>query len=200
MRNKSYLTVIILFLVLISIGIFNTYNFWFNSKFDTSPMEAGFSFICCGLSSLLLGNLLTYIFAVPRNIKFDIFTLTGNQKWNAFKNDVGEQKAIRIKKTNSILFLLSAGFIGFCLVFGLNNYEEYQLENFGKKQEIEITNIYKSLQGHAITNIEFKYEGKVYHKELFLDKLKLHEKVEIIFSANDPRIAMFNDKFILDKE
>jgi len=199
MRNKSYLTVIILIIFLISIGLFNTYTFWFNSKFDKSPIEEGFSFICCGLSSLLLGNLLTYIFVVPKNIKFNFFTLIGNEKWNAFKNDVGEQKAIRIKKTNSISFLLLAGFIGFSLVYSLNKYEEYQLENFGKKQEVEITNIYKSLQGHAITNIKYKYEGKVYHKELFLEKQKLHEKVEIIFSANDPRIAMWNDKFILNK-
>lgn len=198
MKNKSYLPVLILFLILILIGIFNTYIFWFNSRFDKTPVEIGFSFICCGISALLLGNLLTYIFSVPKNIKFDFFTLT--IKWNAFKEEVGEQKALKIKKINSFAFLLSAVFIGFSLVFSLNKYEKYQLENFGEKQLIEITNISKSRQGHDITNIEYKYRDKVYHKELFLTGQKQHEKVEVIFSTNDPRIAIWNDKFIMNKK
>jgi len=183
-------------MVFICIGIFNTYTFWFNSKFDKTPVVVGLSFICFGISSMLLGNLLTYIFSVPRNIKFDFFTLTINDKWNAFKKDVGEQKATNIKKINSISFLLSAVFIVFSLVFSLNMYEEFQLKNFGKNQTIEINDIYKSLQGHDITNIEYKYEGKVYHKELFLDGHKLNEKAEVIFSTNDPRIAIWNDNFM----
>ena len=198
MKNKSYLIVIILFMIFIFIGIFNTYIFWFNQRFDKTPVETGFSFICCGISSILLGNLLTYIFSVPKNIKFDFFTLT--IKWNTFKEEVGEQKALKIKKINSYAFLLSAVFIGFSLVFSLNKYEEYELKNFGKKQLIEITNIYKSRQGHDISNIKYKYGGKVYHKELFLTGQKQHEKVEVIFSINDPRIAIWNDKFIMNKK
>jgi len=198
MKNKSYLSVLILFLIFICIGIFNTYIFWFNSRFDKTPVEIGFSFICCGISSMLLGNFLTYIFSVPKNIRFNFFTLT--IEWNAFKEEVGEQKALRIKKINSFASLLLAVFIGLSLVYSLNKYEEYQLENFGKKQLIEITNIYKSRQGHNITDIEYKYGGKVYHKELFLTGQKQHEKAEVIFSTDDPRIAIWNDKIILNKK
>ena len=86
------------------------------------------------------------------------------------------------------------------MLFILGKYERYQLQNYGKEQVIEISEITKGYKGVDVAVFSYEYDGKLYSKEFHLNKYKMGEKVSILFSTHNPMIAVWKDEFKIDKK
>ena len=195
MNNKQYTIVFIIALILLLSGVYNTFNFWWGPKTEPPFYCVFFSFFCFGGSSLLFSAFFSYLFFVPKNIKYNLFTQNNNKEIKNLQNQIGKSKARKIIIAWNLLFVLIFILFGFFMLFILGKHEKYQLQNFGKEQVIEISEITKGYKGVEVAVVNYEYDGKLYSKEFYLKKYKTGEKVSILFSTHNPNIAVWKDEF-----
>ena len=197
MNKKHYIIVFIIAVALFLFGAYNTFNFWWRPKTEPPFIGVSISFLCFGGSSLLFSAFFTYLFFVPKNIKYNFFT-GNNKEIKDLQDQIG--MAQRINIVGNLLFVLIFILFGFIMLFILGKYEKYQLKNFGKEQIIEISEITKGYKGVDVAVVSYEYDGKLYSKEFHLNKYKKGEKVSVLFSTHNPNIAVWKDEFKIDKQ
>ena len=195
MNNKHYIIIFIGVLALLLLGAYNTFNFWWGPKTEPPFYCLFFSFFCFGGSSLLLSAFFTWLFFVPKNIKYNFFAHNKNKEIKNLQDQIGKSKARRIDIVWNLLFVSIFILSGLVMLFILGKFEKCQLQNFGKEQVIEISAITKGYKGVDVAVVSYEYDGKLYSKEFHLNKYKMGEKVSILFSTHNPMIAVWKEEF-----
>jgi len=193
MKNRKHLILLTLALVLISLGVLNTYNYWWRNNIDSSFLDRTISFSCYGLGSMFLASYLTYLFFIPKTIPFRFQMLASKQWYSTLETTQGKNKARKNLIVDGILFFL---FIFLCLFgppYAFKAYEKHQLLAFGKIQEVEISEIGTNEKGFPTAIIQYEFNGIIYTKELFLKNHQKGEKTFVRFSIKKPLMAVWND-------
>jgi hypothetical protein len=197
MSNKKYTSFLILVVIpLLFVGIYNTYSFWWDYDFDTPPTKGIVSFFSLGISALIFSHVLISLLFVPKNIQFRFLTIPDNEKFLIFAKEIGGKKANKLKLANGIIFITLFMLFALSLFLSIKEYEKYQLSHFGIQQEVEIKQISKSIKGLDLAVIEYNYMAQHYSKELYLDRCKKGQKKIIIFSKENPNIAIWLDEYL----
>ena len=196
---KSHLFTFFVGLASFLLGIYYTSTYWWDSGFDKSFINLAISFYCFVLPVILFSHLLAYVLVVPKNIKFNLSALTYNNSYNKFKNEVGDSKVKKVKIISGTSFCLLFILSGFGIPAAFHGYEKQQLSKFGIIQKVEILDITKSTKGINIAIVQYNYKSQDYSKELYLNKYKIGEKANIIFSKKNPNIAVWENDFISNK-
>ena len=191
----GFVILLLLAIILLLIGIYNTYTFWWDSSIDKSEIRIIISFFSLGGSALIFSYILTCTFFVPKNIRFSFLTLAYKGNFLIIAKEIGEKKVRKIILKNMIAYFIIFILFGLTLLISLNEFEKYELSHFGIKQEIGIKEIATNLKGFEIANIEYEHNLQHYTKQLYLNSYKKGEKHLIIFSKNNPNIMIWYDEF-----
>jgi hypothetical protein len=181
---------------LLFIGIYNTYSFWWDYDFDTPLTKSIVSLFSLGIRALIFSHVLISLLFVPQNIQFRFLTIAANEKFLIFAKEIGSKKANKIKLANGIIFITLFMLIALSLFLSLKEYEKYQLSHFGIQQEVEIKQISKSEKGLDLAVFEYNYMAQHYSKELYLNGGKKGQRKIIIFSKENPNIAIWYDEYL----
>jgi len=198
--------IILKYLSFFLLFILGSFLFAFYFKWRIDPAQTGKAFIIiagslmtCWIGVGFLSILISRKLVFKKNDNFNFYNPFQLAINGYLHNEIGTEKAKKFKTAFSLV-AFPLFFILVFLFFKITDYyEDYQLENFGQNKEIKIEKILWDKGGQrAFFNFEF--EGNKINKIKYSDdSLKVGQKAEIIFSANNPYIIKWKSE-ILNKK
>jgi len=193
MNSKIKTIYVFTYLLLNIIGVSLAFKFWWTDSLILSGLNKftlillfsiGISWIGILFISLMLSRML-----ILKSDEFNFvspFRLLSNEY---FRTEIGINKALKLKKTISLIAfpILILTIVSF--IFLINIYENYQLKKYGVIETVFVKEIHHDIKQNEYAFIE--YHNKKYSTNLYADSLKINQKTKIIYSKKNPNIVKY---------
>jgi hypothetical protein len=193
MNFKIGLQYLIIYITLAITSISIATRFWWTDSLTLSFANKQSMAIVGSVGIMWLGILFLSIFII-RNIFLK--TERGFISPLIFADEdfiarIGVHKAKKVRKWLSIIAFTILFLSIFLFIYIMRIYKENQIQIYGTTQTVMVKEVMYDIKENPYAHIEYYYGKVKYETNLSLNQLKKGEKVEIVFSRNNPAIIKY---------